>query len=155
MSTTQLIYASAIEPSGFDSQRPLRTQLDLMLDKARRRNSEVGVTGILLYSGGHFLQVLEGHQRVLATLFDRIASDPRHKNVIQLGWIQTTERLFGKWYMGLLNLDEQADLDPQLFENFRKRLGAGLDDGIARRQVIELLNEFKRCLDCNQEPSLL
>lgn len=153
MSITQLIYASEIEPSGFDSQRPLKTQLDSMLDRARRRNSEVSVTGILLLSGGHFLQVLEGHHRVLASLFGRIAADPRHKKVIQLAWLQTPERLFGKWYMGLLNLDERVELGSELFDQFQQRLGAGLDEVYARTQVIELLNEFKRRLDCEPQHS--
>lgn len=150
MSITQLIYASEIEPTGFNSRQPLKKQLDSLLERAQRRNSEVSVTGILLFSGGHFLQVLEGHQRVLGSLFARIAADPRHRNVVELAWLQSPERLFGKWYMGLLNLDERVDLDPQLFNSFQKRLGAGLDDRYARSQVIELLNEFKQRLDCDQ-----
>ena len=150
MSITQLIYASEIELSGFHSQLPVKKQLDSMLERARRRNGEVGVTGILLFSGGHFLQVLEGHQRVLTTMYNRIASDTRHKHVRQLGCLQTSERMFGKWFMGMLNLDESVDLDPQLFTKFQQRLGAGLDDATARRQVVALLHEFKQRLDVDQ-----
>ncbi len=150
MSVTQLIYASELAPEGFDSRQPLKLQLDTLLERAQRRNSEVAVTGILLFSGGHFLQVLEGHQRVLTSLYGKIAADRRHKNVVEIAWLQVPERMFGKWYMGMLNLDERLDLDPQFFNRFQKRLGAGLDDQHARRQVIELLNEFKQLLDCDQ-----
>lgn len=55
-----------------------------LLGAARLRNKSIGVTGILLFDGIHFVQLLEGPERALDGLFDVIRQDDRHRHVVQL-----------------------------------------------------------------------
>lgn len=52
----QLVYMSAA------LWRPTRSDLVTLLAKARQNNSQLGVTGMLLYHDGSFMQVLEGEE---------------------------------------------------------------------------------------------
>ena len=75
-------------------------ELKEILDRARVRNAERAVTGMLLYTEGSFFQVLEGDETVLNALFARIATDPRHKRVIKIIDEPIAQRDFGDWSMG-------------------------------------------------------
>lgn len=59
------------------------------------KNARVDVTGMLLYHGRTFFQVLEGDRGVVEPLFDRIGKDKRHDRYsppdCKVDW-QTTER---------------------------------------------------------------
>lgn len=90
----KLIYASqAIKPVDTRS-------LQAILDKARTRNEQDGITGFLLYADESFLQILEGEEDVLTATFDRIAKDARHHGVRVLERVPITRRRFGQWTMG-------------------------------------------------------
>ena len=52
-----------------------------LLQQARSNNEARGITGLLLYASGHFLQVLEGPEQVVRRLFDTIQDDPQHTNI--------------------------------------------------------------------------
>jgi Sensors of blue-light using FAD len=49
-----------------------------LLTKSRENNSQLGITGMLLFKGGNFLQVLEGRQETVMSLYERISRDSRH-----------------------------------------------------------------------------
>lgn len=66
---------------------------------SRRNNARVGVTGLLLASGGAFIQVLEGPRRALSERLVAIARDPRHQAMDLLGSGPVDGRLFGRWTM--------------------------------------------------------
>jgi hypothetical protein len=55
-----------------------------ILTAARVNNARIGVTGMLLYHDGNFMQVLEGPPDVLDALYQRVCADPRHHGVIKL-----------------------------------------------------------------------
>lgn len=58
---------------------PMSTQdLLRLLQSCRQNNADRGVTGMLLYGNGTFLQVLEGEERIIDELLDHIEQDPRH-----------------------------------------------------------------------------
>ncbi len=120
--TAQLIYVSQIVPEAFRTSRPLEVELEAMLRPARIRNENLNLTGLLIYSSGHFLQVLEGHPKVIERLFSKISRDRRHCDVELLATIEIEERMFSKWQMALLNLDEQTALDRGILERFMARL---------------------------------
>ncbi len=149
MSLAQLIYSSEINPDAFAGARPMGESLNAMLERAQEQNQKIIVTGILLYSAGHFLQVLEGHPLVLTRLFNKISLDPRHKNVTELAYFSCECRMFDRWFMGMLNLDERRDIDPGIFERFRECAKYALDDISAKRSVLSLLHEFKQRLECD------
>jgi len=62
--------------------------------------SASGITGILVYDGGAFLQVLEGDRDVVERTFASIAADRRHSRVTKIIQEPIAERAFGTWTMG-------------------------------------------------------
>lgn len=96
---------------GSSAHRPLSdSELLAILETSRRNNAKWGITGMLLYRSGNFLQVLEGEEDVIDELLERIHSDPRHHEVIEYSRRTITEREFGEWLMGFTNL-EHFDMD--------------------------------------------
>ena len=95
----QIIYASA-ETEPFTA-----ANLEALLAKARIKNARLGVSGMLLYEGGSFLQVLEGEPEVTAALFRQIEADPRHGRVIKLHETTIASRQFEGWSMGFASVD--------------------------------------------------
>jgi hypothetical protein len=73
--------------------------LESLLVQARRKNYDNGITGVLSFSHGHFLQVLEGPESEVLRLYARILNDSRHRAcvIIAIQLIQT--RLCPNWTM--------------------------------------------------------
>lgn len=76
-----------------------------LLRRARGKNEALGVTGMLLHQGGNFIQALEGEADPVHSLFDTIASDPRHKDVRKIIAEEVGTRSFDGWSMGFENAD--------------------------------------------------
>lgn len=70
-----------------------------LLDHARRKNAEMGVTGLLCYDNRQFLQIIEGQTDVIMDLFFEIQSDPRHTNIRILHEGDIDVRAFTDWKM--------------------------------------------------------
>ena len=83
--------------------------LQSLLELARARNAALGITGMLLYSNGRILQVLEGESGPLDALYEKIASDPRHDHVRTVMTLSIKERDFSNWSMAYRALS-QADV---------------------------------------------
>jgi hypothetical protein len=75
------------------------TELADMLLSARVRNAASGVTGMLVYAGGNFMQVLEGPPLEVRRTLTRIRRDPRHTGLIVLLETEVSERYFPQWSM--------------------------------------------------------
>ncbi|WLI77353.1 diguanylate phosphodiesterase [Kosakonia sp. H02] len=60
------------------------SQLTDLVERASLNNAALQVTGILLFDGEHFLQVLEGPLASVNSVFERISTDPRHSNIVEL-----------------------------------------------------------------------
>ncbi|WP_083276736.1 BLUF domain-containing protein [Sphingobium phenoxybenzoativorans] len=89
----QIIYIS--------SARPMLGSADCqnILQAAVTNKSKFDVTGLLLFNLKRFLQVLEGPERSVDYLFQKISLDPRHRAVVELDRKQIDEREFGSWAM--------------------------------------------------------
>ena len=81
-------------------------ELAALLAQSRRNNAARGLTGLLLYHDGSFLQILEGEEPALSECFDRIARDPRHRQLIVLWRGAAEARVFPEWQMGYARLSE-------------------------------------------------
>jgi len=49
-----------------------------ILHVSRERNQQLGITGVLVFDGGRFCQLIEGTQPAVVALAQRIRRDPRH-----------------------------------------------------------------------------
>ena len=97
--------------------------IESILAQSRQHNPVTGITGILCYGGGIFLQAIEGGRMPVSELFGHIQKDGRHKDVALLHYEEISERRFGGWTMGqvnvtkvnhsiLLKYSEKPELDP-------------------------------------------
>lgn len=75
---------------------------------AAQHNAIHGITGVLIATGGIFVQVLEGPAEAVAATFARIERDRRHRDLVVLRREPCTTRRFPSWSMRLLELDTRA-----------------------------------------------
>jgi len=112
----RLLYASRAVDSSADA-------IEAILSQARHYNPTCGITGILCYGGGIFLQAIEGGRMPISELYGHIQRDVRHKDVVLLHYEEISERRFGGWTMGQVNMSkintnillkyaEKPELDP-------------------------------------------
>jgi Sensors of blue-light using FAD len=92
-----------------------RDELQALSNNASGRNRLIGATGMLLYSGGTFLQVLEGRPRAIELLLERIRRDPRHDKLRVLRRAALQQRTFAAWHMGVLDVGDLPPLDADRF----------------------------------------
>lgn len=112
----RLLYASRAVPAV--DQEELLT----ILRKSKANNQPLGVTGVLCFSEGIFMQVLEGGRGPVNRLYNRIAGDSRHTDVELLCYQEIGERRFAGWSMGQVNMSR---LNPALLLKYSER--AALD----------------------------
>jgi hypothetical protein len=79
-----------------------------LLTKARENNQRLGVTGLLLYRDGDFIQLIEGERSTVQALYRTILADPRHSSTFVITEGDTEERLFADWSMGFRDLSDPA-----------------------------------------------
>ena len=112
----RLLYASRAVDTSAEA-------IDAILTQSRQSNPLCGITGILCYGGGIFLQAIEGGRMAVSDLYGHIQKDARHKNVVLLHYEEISERRFGGWTMGQVNMSrinvsillkyaERPELDP-------------------------------------------
>ena len=87
-------------------------ELRALLETSRRNNAALGVSGMLLYKDGNFLQVLEGREAAVLQLAEKISRDPRHRGIITLMQGFESDYQFPEWSMGFCDLrsDEAQSL---------------------------------------------
>lgn len=107
----RLLYASrAVDPSA--------AAIEDILAKARQYNPNSGITGILCYGAGIFLQAIEGGRNSVSDLYGHIQKDVRHKDVVLLHYEEISERRFGGWTMGQVNM---AKINPNILLKYAER----------------------------------
>ena len=98
----QLVYvSSAIEL--FSSH-----DLLALLEQSRAKNVRAGITGLLLYKDGNFMQLLEGPEAAVRELYAAIRRDARHHGIILLLEGTVEEREFPDWAMAFPDLTAPA-----------------------------------------------
>ena len=101
----RLLYASRA------SDTMTAATLAAVMTQSKTNNAKSGVTGVLCLSEGIFLQVLEGGRNAVSALYNRIAADARHRDVVLLNYQEINQRCFAGWSMGEVNM---ARLNPAL-----------------------------------------
>jgi len=116
-----------------------RQSLQELLRKSRIRNSEAGITGILLFNNGDFFQILEGPQTRVDTLYDIIRMDDRHKEIRLVSRKEDVEPIFAEWRMGFVDLGSSS------LPGFSEALQnpKSLFTLTSDVEITQLLNDFK------------
>jgi len=114
-----------------------------LLHQCRRNNTKYGVSGLLLYGNGTFLQTIEGDPDVVDPLYDRIFDDKRHADIELLYRKDIADRQYSEWSMGF---DEISDESLKGIEGLRD-FGAvdfTFPNLTGNREVVETLLEHYR-----------
>jgi hypothetical protein len=129
----QIIYSSAaVAPF---SERELTELLTI----ARVNNGRLGITGMLLYHEGSFLQALEGDPRTLDALFAKIGKDTRHHRVVILLRREIEAPQFDQWKMGFASTKGLPQSMPGFSDYLRLRGNLSASTDVAAR----LLGAFR------------
>ncbi len=119
----QLLYVSAA------SKAISAEDVTDILAAGQRNNPARGITGILLFTGESFLQVLEGTPDVIDDIYRKISRDPRHSGALVLVRRSIARRAFPHWSMGYRGPDREFTLDGDSFALTRDALAARLEAG--------------------------
>lgn len=92
--------------------------LKTLLQKSREKNHRLDLTGMLLYKDGNFMQLLEGPEDVVMSLYSVIERDARHRGVLIVLRREIQERVFPDWSMGFKNLDDSSLTDLPGYSSF-------------------------------------
>lgn len=112
--------------------------LDEILAQSRTNNPEQGITGILCFSDNIFIQVLEGGRDEVCETYNKIVRDNRHREVRILTYDEISERRFGGWTMGQVNI---AKVNPSLLLKYSEKptLNPFSCSGLASMALLEEL----------------
>jgi len=96
------VYASS-------ARKPFSSQeLEELLVEAREYNRSQQVSGMLVYSGGNFMQALEGTRPALDAVLQRVRASRRHGGVLVMIDEPISQRSFGDWDMAFRKIDGDA-----------------------------------------------
>lgn len=94
-----------------------------LVDQCQKTNQRLGVTGVLVYSEGNFMQVIEGAELVTLALYERIKLDTRHAGVTTVNEQQIQACEFDGWSMAYNILRPKSLRAPRLPQAFIDRAG--------------------------------
>lgn len=103
-----------------------------LMDFVRRRNNELGVTGVLLYSEGNFFQIMEGKKELIQQVFKKILVDARHYDIIKIFEKNSENTSFSKYHSSFAVasekfnhnselqrfLEKEKEFNPKRYQNF-------------------------------------
>lgn len=118
--------------------------LNELLRHSRARNAADGITGMLLYRSGNFIQAVEGPEAAIDRLLARIARDKRHQGLITIIRQPVAGRSFGDWSMGFDDLSDEAAAADQGFTDFLRRMDAGPVGPADSNFALRMLERFKQ-----------
>ncbi|GAB2762273.1 BLUF domain-containing protein [Salinimicrobium soli] len=114
------------------------SKIEELLEKWQEWNSEKDIKGVLLYSDGHFFQVLEGEKARVLELFVKIKNDPRHNDIIQVVG-KDVEKGSLNGYM-VDNLHNQRFSKPELIQTYLEAV-KGMESQV-QQQIKVIMGSF-------------
>jgi Sensors of blue-light using FAD len=96
MALHELIYVSLAE------SEMSTAELSALLEKAREKNTRLGITGLLVYRRREFTQILEGDKADIFALYSKICSDNRNRGHYLMWDGPIQQRSFSDWSMAFL-----------------------------------------------------
>ena len=130
MELKSLTYTSWARPSISDED------IEAILRSARTNNPLEGITGVLIFNGGAFLQILEGGESAVDEMTERLKGDPRHFNFFIREERIIKERAFSDWTMAYLRIERDEFVGE---EAVRNALGRAMPN--PTRNIIKALTQ--------------
>ena len=89
-----------------------------IVDDSRINNNKNGLTGLLLFNKGTFMQLLEGEENAVDALYKKIEKDRRHTDVKLLLKETITHRNFSNWTMGFKDIEKLKEKNSEYLNSF-------------------------------------
>jgi hypothetical protein len=138
MALIHVIYVSTANKKIVDAD------LDSILESSVSHNTKNDVTGLLLYVGNRFMQVIEGQEVAINETMARIAKDPRHTDLVVLERTAIANRSFDKWSMGFHRLNALEVIEKPGFAAFLEPDFDASKIGAKQGVALRMLREFVR-----------
>jgi hypothetical protein len=133
----RLLYTSECGMAG--SRAEIDRQVRGIAEASAARNQDRGLTGMLVYVGDTFIQILEGPGESIEQTFEDICCDLRHHNLALVDYVTAPSRLFDEWRMAYLS--EHADTSQSYRDELHEiGLMVGVNAREAQRQMRDLLD---------------
>ena len=129
----RLVYMSSA------ADRFVSSGLDDILRRSRRNNGRDGVSGLLIYHDGNFLQILEGDEDRVLSCYRRIISDSRHTGCMLLKSEEVSERVFEGWNLACLPFAELASTCQSGFIDLQNLRHSKKMEGLAQDKMVQVL----------------
>ena len=117
-------------------------ELDAILEVSRAWNQSVGITDLLLYHDGNFMQTLEGAKADVAPVFDKIRSDRRHHGLIRMEARDVGARRFRGWSMAFRRTDQLSGTQKQDFIGITEVRAQVLGDAGPADETMTFIDSF-------------
>src|SRR5664279_250562 len=104
---SRLVYCSRNRIAGTSAEQA--AAVDNILASSQSNNSQLCVTGALIFNAGMFAQVLEGSRRDIELTFERIQRDPRHGDLEVLAFEEVQKRQFPSWSMAFVGRSREGE----------------------------------------------
>lgn len=140
----RLIYTSRLAERG-RALGPGQARAKIIADDAGLRNVGDGITGVLLYLDGLFVQILEGTQDRVEATFERICRDMRHTDLQLIDMISVSERMFDDWAMASLGMDPHGRSENEELAEIAQLIEVNASEAAARMR--DLLRRGKTASD--------
>ena len=123
-------------------------EINDLLKISRENNQKNGITGLLLYSDGNFMQILEGEKEAVENTYNKIQNDTRHRNIILITNESIKQRNFSEWKMGYSIVDPQFLSKHPEINPFELKKPPKIDT-IITTFIDTFLNSFRNKVLCN------
>lgn len=111
-------------------------ELSKLAEVSRKNNWAHGVTGMICYHDGNFLQFLEGGEIAVEKTFEIIRRDQRHLGILELFHAPIQKRLFLDWTMNFARSDQRSAEQQVACQNPRAVQSRHID-GIKHRRLVD------------------
>lgn len=146
----QIIYISRSTFKSTEVINKIEPNVARILAKSRVNNRKNGLVGVLYFGDGVFFQCLEGEEDAVNSLLEKLAADPRHRDLKVISKKYIDKLSFGDWAMKFAPLDEQITnfLKDNGFQTFDPYLFSG-------EVINKFLNQLFNALDPSEESSAI
>jgi hypothetical protein len=116
--------------------------LQALVQACRERNAAHDLTGAMILARGHFAEILEGPAGAVAATMERIAGDPRHREVTVVLSRDIAERQFADSPMSLVYSGNSFYVDRHIAPLLQEDEAHAADRPVLAAQLHYLIREL-------------
>ena len=116
-----------------------KSDISDILEKSRKNNESLGLSGVLCLKTEYFAQILEGEELNVLRCYIKIAQDKRHSDLVIVSISTTFRRVFEGWAMGCIGDEMTTAINIDDILKFRNSAQEQPDSGMLMQRWLKLL----------------